>query len=1386
MGIESDPEKRRASLSAAKQSLLEKRLRGEARRDAARTGIPRRPPGASQPLSFSQRRLWFLDRLEPGSKAYNIPLSWRISGALDAGALKRSLDEVRARHAILRTAYRLEGPEPRQFIQPVSEIPWGVTDLSSQAAADRDREWRTQANAFASRPFNLAGGEVIRAHLWRLSAGEHVLVISQHHIASDAWSSSILFREMSLAYQAIVAGRGPELPELAIQYADFAAWQQETFTPTAMESLLRYWKDHLQGAPPVLELPTDRPRPPVQRPVGRVVDFRIPRGVADQLRSLAQEEGATLFMMLAAAFNALLHRYSRQRDIVLGTPVAGRARTELERLLGFFVNTLPLRTNLSGDPTFVELLARVKEATLGALAHAEMPFERLVEELSPARDQSYAPLFQVMFLLQNAPRDELDIPGLQARPVDLQLDVAKFDLTLGMTERGGELEGWFEFNTDLFDASTIDRMIGHWEQLLWGIAANPRQRVSALPILKAEERRQLLIDWNTTAQPHRGGSVLHELFEAQAGKTPDSLAVVGGDTRLTYRELDERANQLAHRLRSLGVSEGSLVALCLPRSPEMVVGLLGVLKAGGAYVPVDPDYPAARIGFMLQDAHAPVTLTLSPFAGRIPEGRSRIVCLDTDWTSIQAESRSRPGIAVDPSHCAYVLYTSGSTGQPKGAMIPHRAIANHMHWMQRVYPVGPSDVVFQKTPFSFDASVWEFYAPLLAGGRLLLAAPGGHRDPGYLIGTIAAARVTVLQVVPSLLRSLVEHPRFGDCDSLRRVFCGGEPLARELVQRFRQLLPRSALINLYGPTEATIDATAWDCTPGDPDSAGPVPIGRPIDNVRCYIVDEHAQPVPVGVPGELYLGGRGVGLGYWRRPEETAQRFLTDPFLEEPGARVYRTGDLCRYLANGAIEFLGRLDHQVKIRGFRIELGEIEAALFQHAGVKQAVAIVRDDPGIGPRLAAYLELQGPAVAGPPELRAHLKRLLPEHMLPAVIMVLPALPMTPNGKIDRASLPAPETGDVAKGREFVAPADQLETQIAQLWERLLDVPRVGRTDNFFELGGHSLLAVHLFVEIEKVLGKNLPLATLFTAPTVADLARVVREGGGTGSWSSLVPIQPRGTRPPLFCIHAAGGNVLFYRDLALRLGEDQPFYGLQPKGLDGSSPRHTTVEEMAAHYLSEIRTVQPHGPYYLGGASYGGLVAWEMACQLHDAGEPVKLLALFDTHGPGYPETMAGTSKFAMWVQTQRQVLQHHWSTFWMLPRARRLEYLASKGQKLRRRVKRLFRRRMKRVGNAVYRLMGRSIPESLQVTQDVIVMAGEKYRPRRYRGPVVVFRASQQPYGVKPNRTLGWDTVADGELRVVEIPGFHGTMVVEPRVGLLVAQLQPMLGAPVTGSVSPR
>ena len=1078
-----------ASLSPAKRALLELRLKqSRAEGPAAANGLPpivRRGPLRSAPLSFAQQRLWFLDQLQPGRPLYNVPCRAWLHGRLNVAALRRALNEVVARHESLRTTFPAGNGQPMQAIAPqvVCDLP--LIDLTSVPAERREAEVRRLATEQAREPFDLARGPLLRARLLHLAEDEHVLILMLHHIVADGWSVGVLFRELGTLYEAFSQGQDSPLPEPAIQYADYALTQSEWLQGAVLERELAYWRAQFRTLPAPLQLPADRPRPAVPSHAGARVHFKLPPELRDRLEELSRSQGATLFMTLLAAFKVLLAQYTGQEDIVVGTPIAGRTRAETEGLIGCFVNTLALRTDLSDDPTFRQLVARVREVALGAYAHQELPFERLVEELQPERDTSQAPLFNVMFVLQNVPRSERRLRGLTMRHIELDKGTAKFDLSLGLAEKAGGLRGVLSYSTDLFDRGTIERLVGQFRELLAAVVAEPERRLSALPLLSTAERRTMLANWNDTRRAWPDSEAcLHSLVARQAAATPEVVAIVDQTVRLTYGELDRRADRVAHRLRRLGVGPEVRVGVCLERSVDLVVGLLAVLKAGGAYVPLDPSYPRERLDFMLRDSRAHLLLTQHRLRLDLPGRDTQVVCLDAEGEALGGEPPAAPESGVGPDNLAYVMYTSGSTGRPKGVMVSHRAVLNHLRWRQGYFPLSAGDRGLHKASVSFDDSVWEVFEPLLAGARLILARPGGQSDPSYLVQLIAEQQITTACFVPSLLRSFLEEPNLGRCASLRRVTTGGEALPLELQELFFTRL-RAGLHNGYGPTEATISATFWTCERES--DRRTVPIGRPIANTRIYVLDRHLRPVPVGVPGELYIGGDGLARGYLGRAALTAERFVPDPFTDVPGARLYRTGDRARYRGDGTLEFLGRLDFQVKIRGFRVEPGEIAATLAEHPGVGDAIVVAPEDSPGDRRLVAYIVPAADASSpGADELRGFLQARLPEHMIPWAFVLLDAMPLTPSGKVDRRALPAPEHTRAGL-EDLVTPRTPVEEAIAEIWIALLKLERVGIHDNFFALGGHSLLAAQLVARLRVAFGLDLPLRALFETPTVAGLA-----------------------------------------------------------------------------------------------------------------------------------------------------------------------------------------------------------------------------------------------------------------------------------------------------------
>jgi amino acid adenylation domain-containing protein/FkbM family methyltransferase len=1046
------------------------------------------------PLSFAQERLWFIDRLEPGSATYNIPAALRLAGALDAAALERALGEIVRRHEALRTTFAEVDSSPVQVISPFGGFALPVEDLSALGEADREAAVRRRVGEEASHPFDLSAGPLFRAALLRLGTEDHVLLLSMHHVVSDGWSMGVLRRELSALYAAYREGRESPLPELPVQYADYAVWQREQLAGEVLNRQLAYWKARLADAPALLELPTDHPRPPVQTYRGAAVPVELSAELLERLQALGRSEGATLYMTLLGAFQVLLGRYAGSEDVVVGSPIAGRTRGEVEALIGFFVNTLVLRTDLSGDPGFRELLGRVRQETLGAYEHQEVPFEKLVAELQPERSLSHSPLFQVLFTLQNAEGGAGALPGLSVSGVGAAMEIAKFDLSLTLTATAQGLRGALNYSTDIFERGTVERMVGHLARVLEQVAADADVRLSQLELLGDAERSLVLEAWNGTAAEYPVDACLHELVQAQAERRPHATALVFEGEPLTYAELNARANRLAHHLRSLGVGPDARVGLCVERSLEMMVGLLAVLKAGGAYVPLDPAYPADRLAYMLADSDPAVVLSQRGLRDRIGSTGAPVLELDEAapaWGHGPVTNPERG--TLTPEHLAYVIYTSGSTGRPKGVGVPHRAVVNALSWMQDLSGLSADDTVLHKTPYSFDASLRELLPPLLAGCRLVVARPEGHRDPEYLLGLMQREGVTTLHAVPSLLQALVDEGGLAACGALRTVMCGGEALPAELARRFSDQAPWARLYNVYGPTEAAVDVTAWLCT-DRPDGAAVTPIGSPMPNVRIYLLDPAGAPVPVGVAGELHIGGGQVARGYLGRAALTAERFVPDPFAARPGSRLYRTGDRARWRADGAIEYLGRLDHQVKIRGFRIELGEIEAALRQAPGVADCTVVVREDETGDRRLVAYVV--GDVEAG--VLREQLRRDLPEYMVPAAFVFLDALPLTPNGKLDRKALPAPE-GDAYARRSYEAPLGEVEAALAEIWAEVLGLDRVGRWDHFFELGGHSLLAVKLIGRMRRV-GLYMDVRALFTTPVLSELALAV----GRASLEAEVP------------------------------------------------------------------------------------------------------------------------------------------------------------------------------------------------------------------------------------------------------------------------------------------
>ena len=1358
-----DLRQRLASLSPAQRALLEQRLTETQTppRQATSDKQPRQRTGGPAALSFSQQRLWFLDQLLQGNSPYSIPTAVRLSGLLDVCCLERSINAVIRRHEVLRTNIKSVQGRPFQIVADEWSLKMAIIDLSTQPEAGKESEASRILTEEAQRPFDLAQDLMLRATLVKLSSQEHILLLVTHHIASDGWSMGILTRDLSHFYEAGISGRPSSLPELPIQYADYAEWQRGWLQGKVLEEQLDYWKKKLAGAPNRLDLSTDRPRPAVQKFRGASRQLHLSPELTQGLRALSLREKVTQFMTLLASFQVLLFRYTGQEDVVVGSPIAGRNRGEVEGLIGFFVNTLALRTDLSGDPTFLEALRRVREVALEAYEHQDLPFERLVEELQPERSLSHNPLFQVMFILQNAPSSSLQLSGLQVRPTRLVTERAHFDLTLSISERRSELIARLSYSTDLFDGTTIERMLGHFEVLLEGIVDRPDQRISRFQLLKDTERRQLE-EWNRTSSQYPRDRDLPPLFEAQAERTPEAVALELEEERLTYSELNRRANQLAHKLKKLGVGPDVLVGLYLERSLETMVAVLSVLKAGGAYMPLDTAYPQDRLGFMLADANPRVVVTQQKLLKRIPDQKSPILCIDSKSESVAAESSENPKLESVPGNLAYVIYTSGSTGKPKGVAMTRLALVNLITWQGRVSNSNESTRTLQFTSLSFDVSFQEIFSTWCSGGTLVLIQERIRRDSLALLHFLHNKRINRLFLPFIALEHLAETAAYCEVlpSALKEVYTAGEQLIiTPKILGLLEKLPECSLHNHYGPSESHV-VTAHTL-PASRDQWQPrPPIGCPIENCQVYILDHHLRPVPVGIAGELFIGGGCLARGYLDRPELTAEKFVPNPFAQGGIGRLYRTGDLARYLRDGNIEFLGRSDRQVKLRGFRIELGEIESVLVRHPRVREAAVVVREDVPGEQRLVAYLVGYGGRAREVGELRGFLSKELPDYMVPSAYVFLDALPLTPSGKVDRRALPAVSRVERALSERYVGPRDAIERKLTKIWEELLGVGRIGVKDSFFDLGGHSLLAMRLIARVEQELRRTFSLADLFQSPTVERLAQKLQRRL-SAQLPLLAPLRKFGSKPPVF-VHGASFELSRYVDI------DQPFFGLEPHG-QGGRRAPDTVEEMAADYLQQIRAVQSQGPYFIGGYSLGGVVAYEMAQQLRRSGQVVGLLVLIDPTSPRFWIPTSSPPSSQLSVSNYRLALRREWKNFRELAGKDLAEYVTAA---LKWRSESLYGVVKLRICQ-LYLKFGLRIPSHLRMAYffSISGRAIRRYRPEPYEGRVVLLSSHQN----RINARFVWSQLARGELEIHELPGGHLDPIKGPQVAMWGNQLKSCL-----------
>lgn len=1357
----SNEESSSLKLSAARKALLEKLLEEEKLNRSARVSIPRRNSQSPARLSFAQERLWFLYLLEGGSATYNVSLPFRLQGAVDIAALQRALDCLVQRHEILRTHFSMLNGEPRQIVESQLKLVIAYEDLRALSPVEREPRALQRAQEECRRPFDLTRAPLLRSYLWQLDDQDFLFLLSLHHNIFDEWSQEVLYRELAELYEAERGGREAALPELPIQYADFAEWQAAWMESEVAQEQLHYWKEKLAGAPQILELPTDYLRPAVQSYRGQTCFARLPGDLLDGLRRLARQEHTTLFSLLLTAFEVLLYRLSGQTDFLVGTPIANRRRPELENLIGFFLNTLALRAHLSGSSSFRQILRRVSASLLEAFDHQDIPFERLVEELRPQRDLSRHPLFQVAFVLHPASLQSLKLADLHVTPLRLNYGFSKFDLTLFLSETTEGLDAVLEYASDLFEAGTMEAWLRSYAALLRGILDDPDIAVRRLPILDEEQRRKIL-SWSVTETSYPREKTVAELFKEAAERYRGQPAVRYGERRLSYGELDEQTNRLGRWLRRQGVEREKLVGLGMERGLEMVLGMLGVIKAGGAYVPLDASYPAERLSYMVADSR--VELVLS--SGGLLRGLTgvQVVQLEEVWEEIERESAEKLEGVNEAGDLGYVMYTSGSTGKPKGVSIPQRGIVRLVKGADYLQ-VKAGERVGQASNMSFDAATFEVWGALLNGGELVGLEREATLTPRGLGRVLKELEVEHLFVTTALFNQIAAVEA-GAFDGLKTVLFGGEAATPGWVRAVVRARGAERLLHVYGPTESTTFATWYEVKEvGERERT--VAIGRGIANTSVYVLDEEMEPTVEGAVGELYLGGDGLARGYWGQAGMTAEKFVPHPYGE--GERLYRTGDMVRRRWDGELEFIGRKDEQVKVRGYRIELGEIEAVLGEHEGVEAAVVALVEEEG-EKRLVGYVVRRGGVEVRGAELRQWLKGRLPEYMIPGQWVFVERLPLTPNGKVDRKALPPPPRQRAEASDGFVAPRDELESRLCRLWEDLLNVQPVGVDDNFFELGGHSLLAVRLFSRLEQDFGQRLPLATLFQSPTVAELAAVLRQERAAADWSALVPIHAHGERPTFFCVHNFGGDVLDLVPLAQALGEDQPFYALQARGLDGIQPPHTTIAEMASYYLSAVQTHQSHGPYYLGGYCFGGVVAYEMARQLHAQGEQVALLAVIDGGAPGYLRDVQPLS--LRWILNFTLNLRYWLRDFFQLP-------LTDIRVVILRRLKRISKGMQKQLGKPAHLTPREIIGDHIQETplhrqklMEVHMQAILDYHTPPYEGHVTLFRIQRMPLFSRQAHDMGWGRVARGGVSLQYVSGAHHNLLAQPYVSELARKLR--------------
>jgi surfactin family lipopeptide synthetase A len=1311
--------------------------------------IAPRATGAALPLTFAQQQLWLHAQLAPNTALYNEPLTVRHRGPLNVRVLERAFSEIVRRHEAWHTIFPVADGEPVQRVLPPFPVELPEIDLRLLSSPEREQEAVRLATADARLPFDFARGPLFRAKLVRLDEEEHRLYVTLHHLIFDGFSGYRVFLpELFALYDAFSQGKSSPLPDLPFQFGDYALWQREQMQGDALEPHMRYWRKQLSGPLPSLHLPLSGPAPAIQTFGGAMHSVSLPLSLSESLRDLCRQEGVTLFMALLAAFQVLLHRYSGQEDILVGSNTAGRRHAGSEKLLGYFLNTVPLRADLSGDPTFRELLERVRGVTLEALSHEEVPLDRLVAELQPERDPKRNPLFQILFSLE--PPLSPVAPEWDLTCIEVETGATKFELCMVLDDRPEGLLCRLIYNTALFDAGVVEGMAGHWKMLLESIATDPARHISDFPLLTPAEREQILVEWNDTALPYTPVPV-HELFHAAAQEKLHTTAVRCGSQELTYGELDQRATRLAALLRTMGVGPNVPVALCLDRSAEMVVGILAVLKAGGAYVPLDPTNPRQRLELILDDCRPKVLLTQQNSVGARMSVKVPTIFVDA------ASPETLDGLSVPgsgPEDLAYILYTSGSTGVPKGVQVTHRNLAFSTHARLSYYKDSPERFLLLSS-YAFDSSVAGIFHTLTTGGTLIIPPAEFRWETEQLTSLIFENKITHTLTFPSLYGEILDGATAGAnwLASLRTVIVAGEACPRQLVNLHYEILPQASLFNEYGPTEVTVWSTVFECDPGV--GEGSVPIGRPIANTRVHVLDRRLQPVPAGVPGELYIGGEGVARGYLNQKALTEKSFVRDVFSGNSESRLYRTGDLARFLPSGDLEFLGRCDLQVKIRGLRVELDEIETVLSRYPAVREVAVVPRSQPSGDATLAAFLVAHAEESSSTSELRAFLRARLPGYMVPSTFQFLDTLPRTSNGKIDRQKLAMMEIAAQEPAAGASGPRNDVERRLLAIWKDVLKTTSDDVTQDFFELGGHSLLAAKLLVRIEKEFRTTLSLAFIFQSPTIAQMAEGLRVARQSLRDRAIVSIQQKGSLPPLFWVR--GGPR--FRLLAQKLGLKRPFLGVDLPYADGIKlPMPHRLEDIATYLVKAMREVQPTGPYYIAGLCVNAVIAYEMAQQLVRQGETVALLAMLDAHNHAYYKNPFKDGRY-----TAR--IKYHFANLLRMDSRETTVYLRDRLDEARRKIERItWRLTADRKGHT----------DDFRNTDSIVHPAFSLYEPQPYPGKIVLLQSSEWPKSPYFDFKLGWEDLAGG-IDFYRIAGDHAYMFDEPNVEAVAKTLDAYL-----------